>query len=111
MSHDNYSFCAKGLWKRQGKRLNVKRYFSLTRVFTIITVNMQKITNFKMACMNKLERNDYKESSLSIYFSLLITFNLPLYWNLIKNSDNDFAIPTPSQKFQISRLSHDIAPN
>ena len=47
--------------------------------FTIITINTQQYTHFKMARINKLEKNDYKESSVSINFSLLTTFNLPSY--------------------------------
>ena len=65
----------------------------MAECFTIITVNMQKITHFKMTCMNKLEKNNYRESSFSIVDSSWTTFNLPSYWNLTINSNKALVIP------------------
>ena len=70
---------------------------------------MQTLLNFKMACKNKLKKIDYKESSISITDSRLVTFNLPSFQNFTKNSKWALAIPIP--KVYIITLSHNITTN
>ena len=69
--------------------VNQNYFLSMAECFTIITVN----THFKMTCMNKLEKNNYRESSFSITDSSLTTFNLPSYWSLTTNSNKALVIP------------------
>ena len=61
-----------------------------------------------MARKNKLEKIDYKESSINIADSHLISFNLPSYWNFTKNG---VAIPIPSWKRYIIMLFHNFTTN